>query len=261
MWSLTFVVIVILTISLLYGSYKRRLYMIDKINSEYGGKPRDFYKDFDMSFVKKYYKTRIENEEVIDSVDELTWNDLDMDSVFKRTNYTNTTLGEAYLYYKYRNIDYNFKNWDNIEDLIDGFMKNKNLRINTKLNLMKVGKISDDKFIDFIYSPNFNKIRGYYKYPLLSVGLILSILSIFINFNIGIGLTIFFMCTNILVYQSAKSYLEENFNVMIYLLNNIKLSEKLSKIKDKDFNVFREKFEDTLTKFSKVKKIKIYSSM
>lgn len=261
MWSLTLVVIVILTISLLYGSYKRRLYMIDKINSEYGGKPRDFYKDFDMSFVKKYYKTRIENEEVIDSVDELTWNDLDMDSVFKRTNYTNTTLGEAYLYYKYRNIDYNFKNWDNIEDLIDGFMKNKNLRINTKLNLMKVGKISDDKFIDFIYSPNFNKIRGYYKYPLLSVGLILSILSIFINFNIGIGLTIFFMCTNILVYQSAKSYLEENFNVMIYLLNNIKLSEKLSKIKDKDFNVFREKFEDTLTKFSKVKKIKIYSSM
>ena len=47
-----------------------------------------------MNFVRTYYKARKENENVNESIDELTWNDLDMDTVFKRTNYTSTTFGK-----------------------------------------------------------------------------------------------------------------------------------------------------------------------
>ncbi|MNM52041.1 DNA mismatch repair protein MutS [compost metagenome] len=231
-----------------------------KINSEFGEKPKKFHENFDMSFVKAYYKSRKENEKFCDSIDELTWNDLDMDSVFKRTNYTSTTLGESYLYYKYREVSYDNDYWNTTEELIKAFNQNKDLRNSIKFNLMNVGKLNDTKLIHFIYNPTFSTISGYYKYPLLAIGLILSILTSFIVPSIGVLLTVFFVCANILFYQSAKLYLEENFDVMIYLLNNIKLCHKLSKVKDKDFDGFREKLETSLRNFKKLKNIKRYSS-
>lgn len=40
-----------------------------------------------MDYVKNFYEIRKEHEETKESIDEITWNDLDMNSVFKRINY------------------------------------------------------------------------------------------------------------------------------------------------------------------------------
>lgn len=258
--TILIVVLIVIILYAVYSNHKRKVEMMAKINSEFGEKPKKFHENFDMSFVKVYYKSRKENEKSSDSIDELTWNDLDMDSVFKRTNYTSTTLGESYLYYKYREVSYDNDYWNTTEELIKAFNQNKDLRNSIKFNLMNVGKLNDTKLIHFIYNPTFSTISGYYKYPLLAIGLILSILTSFIVPSIGVLLTVFFVCANILFYQSAKLYLEENFDVMIYLLNNIKLCQKLSKVKDKDFDGFREKLETSLRNFKKLKNIKRYSS-
>lgn len=247
--------LIALILSLIYSREKRRKDMLDKLNSDFGAKPKCFFEEFDMGFVKKYYEARKENQGVKEEIDELTWNDLEMNNVFKRTNYTSTTLGETYLYYKYRVVNYDSDEWEVTEDLINKFMKNSSLRNNVKLELQTLGKINDDRFIDFIYRPTFNKIKGFYKYPLLVIGLLLSIILILFTNKIGIILTLFFICANILIYQGAKTYLEENFSIMIYLLNNIKLCQKLSKIKDKDFENYSRQIEQVLSKFTKLKKV------
>ena len=256
---LILITLLLITIVLIYDNFKRNKDMLNRINNEFGEKPKNFQEDFDMSFVKKYYEVRKENEGINEEIDELTWNDLDMNSVFKRTNYTSTTLGETYLYYKYRAVNYNSKEWKFTEELINSFMKNKSLRSSVKLNLLILGKINDERFINFIYNPAFSKITGYYKYPLLLIGLFLSILLIFFAKNLGIMLTLVFICINILFHQSAKTYLEDNFNIMVYLLNNIKLCDKLSKIKDKDFEKVSLELKKVLKKFTSFKKIKKYS--
>ena len=46
---------------------------------------------------------------------------------------------------------------------------------------------------------------------------------------------------------------------MAYLLNNIKLCQKLSKIKDNDFSKFRLETEKILSNFAKLRKVKRYS--
>lgn len=256
---LILLILLVIIIVLIYDNFKRKRDILNRINSEFGEKPKNFQKDFDMSFVKKYYEARKENEEISEEIDELTWNDLDMNSIFKRTNYTSTTLGETYLYYKYRAVNYNSEEWKLTEELINSFMKNKSLRSNVKLNLLTLGKINDERFINFIYNPAFSKITGYYKYPVLLIGLFLSILLIFFDKNLGVMLTLAFICINILFHQSAKTYLEDNFNIMIYLLNNIKLCDKLSKIKENDFEKISLELKKTLKNFKKFKKIKKYS--
>lgn len=249
-----------LLVYFLYDIYKQKNKLLKKINSNFGKKPENYYEDFDMRFVKQYYEVRKENEISRNSIDELTWNDLDMDLVFKRTNYTSTTLGEAYLYYKYREVCYDKSEWAYIEKLINIFMKNDNLRNNVHMNILKVGKLNDNNLINFIYRPTFVKIKNYFKYPLMIILQISSIILAFIKPNIGIGLTILCLCINALLYHSAKIYLENNLNIMIYLLNNIRIVSNLCKIKDKDFDIVKNKIKLFLDDFHDIRKIRQYSS-
>ena len=257
--SIIIILCFVLLVYFLYDIYKQKNKLLNKISSSFGKKPENYYEDFDMNFVKQYYKVRKENETVRNSIDELTWNDLDMDLVFKRTNYTSTTLGEAYLYYKYREVYYDKNEWDDIEKLINIFMKNDNLRNNVHMNLLKVGKLNNNNLINFLYKPTFSKIHGYFKYPLMVVLLICSIILSFIKPNIGIGLAILCLCVNALLYHSTKIYLQNNLNVMIYLLSNIKMFSNLCKIKDKEFEIVNNKIKLLLDDFRDIRKIKRYS--
>ncbi|WP_075839120.1 MutS-related protein [Clostridium perfringens] len=255
-----FIGIIIVILSVVYYKMKSKGKFIKSLNESFGHKPKDYLEDFDMTFLKNHYKIRKKNESSGESIDELIWNDLDMDTVFKRINYTKTSLGEAYLYYKLREISYNEDEWTSLEKLINLFTINEDLRNKVSLLLMKVGKLNDLNLTNFIYNPKFSKIPSYYKYPLLSLGFIFSIFLSFIYTKVGLILSFIFLCINILSYQSEKIFLEDRFKVMIYLLNNINLCISLSKIKDKDFEFFKNEVSSALHNFKALNMVKIYGN-
>ncbi|WP_283706831.1 MutS-related protein [Clostridium perfringens] len=255
-----FIGIIIVILSVLYYNMKSKGKFIKSLNESFGHKPKDYLEDFDMTFLKNHYELRKKNEAPSHPIDELTWNDLDMDTVFKRINYTKTSLGEAYLYYKLKEINYNEDEWTSLENLTNLFTTNEELRNKVSLLLLKVGKLIDLNLTNFIYNPKFSKIPSYYKYPLLSLGFIFSILLSFIYTKVGLILSFIFLCINILSYQSEKIFLEDRFKVMIYLLNNINLCRSLSKIKDKDFEFFRNEISSALHNFKALNRVKIYGN-
>lgn len=255
-----FIGITIVILSVVYYNMKSKGKFIKSLNETFGNKPKDYLEDFDMTFLKNHYEIRKKNESSGASIDELTWNDLDMDAVFKRINYTKTSLGEAYLYYKLREISYNKDEWTSLEKLINLFTTNEDLRNKVSLLLLKVGKLNNLNLTNFIYNPKFSKIPSYYKYPLLSLGFIFSLLLCLIYPKVGLILSFIFLCINILSYQSEKIFLEDRFKVMIYLLNNINLCRSLSKIKNKDFDFFRKEVISALHNFKALNKVKIYGN-
>lgn len=255
-----FIGIIIVILSVLYYNMKSKGNFIKSLNESFGHKPKDYLEDFDMTFLKNHYELRKKNEAPSHPIDELTWNDLDMDTVFKRINYTKTSLGEAYLYYKLKEINYNEDEWTSLENLTNLFTTNEELRNKVSLLLLKVGKLNDLNLTNFIYNPKFSKIPSYYKYPLLSLGFIFSILLSFIYTKVGLILSFIFLCINILSYQSEKIFLEDRFKVMIYLLNNINLCRSLAKIKDKDFEFFRNEISSALHNFKALNRVKIYGN-
>lgn len=255
-----FVGILLFVFILVFYNYYCKSKVVKNLNDIFGELPRDFFEDFDMGFVKQYYNIRKSHEAFNESIDELTWNDLEMDTVFKRINYTKTTLGESYLYYKLREIKYNKDEWEELEKLIKLFSSNEKLRNEVIILLQNVGKINDLNLINFIYNPKFIKIRGYYKYPILLIGFLLSIVISFFFKNIGIALIVFFICVNILSYYSEKVFLEDKFKVITYLLNNINLCKKLSKIKNKEFEFFSDNVNEALNNFSDLNKVRAYGS-
>lgn len=222
--------------------------------------PRDFLKSFDMNFVKYNYKLRKENEDFNESIDEITWNDLDMDTVFKRINYSETTLGEFYLYYKLREVRHDKKEWEGLEKLIEVFTYNESLRDKISSYLSKIGKLNDFNFTNSMYSHNFIKVKGFYKYVVLSLCLLLSVILSFVYTKIGVVLTFIFFCTNIFFYNSAKILLENKFNLITYSIKNIDFCRKVLKLKEKDLNFLNEEVKGTLKRFKDLNKIRFYAN-
>ena len=127
MWT-KFAIIAILMVLFIctayFSSSKRKEKLFLKYNKSFGKEPQNYNKEADIEFLKDFYKARKEDENKYDVIDEITWNDLDMNNVFKRINYTNTTLGEAYLYKSIKEIKYSKEKWDELEGLIKVFSEN-----------------------------------------------------------------------------------------------------------------------------------------
>lgn len=259
MYIIVFGVIVIVAVYLYFLYRYKQKQLIRRLTKEFGRKPKKINEEFEMDYVKDFYEIRKSHEETKESIDEITWNDLDMDSVFKRINYTNTTMGEAYLYYKLREVNYDKDKWNQIEKLIKVFLSNDELRTNIQMKLMKVGKLNNINVFNFIYNPKFNKVPAFYIYPLMVSCFIFSIILCFFNPKCGVILTALLFATNMITYLRVKNALQDNIDVMIYLLNNINLCQKLSKISENDFSEFREVIKEKLDKCRNLNKIKRYS--
>lgn len=89
--------------------------------------------------IQIYHKELLERKKEV-GIDEVTWNDLEMDDIFYRINQTQSYMGEQILYHRLH--DNNAKrDWDKFEEEIEFLQKNEQMRKVLKKKLAKIGKL------------------------------------------------------------------------------------------------------------------------
>ena len=81
-----------------YEAKKKEKRFIESLYTDYGNKPEKEYSLERFVRIASYY----EKHQSEGQIDDITWNDLNMDEIFKRMNYTFSASGEEYLYYTLR---------------------------------------------------------------------------------------------------------------------------------------------------------------
>lgn len=120
-----FVLLIILSINEKLQDKKQFKKILNKLNEEYKGAPMRS-PDFDL------LKKGVNNSDFY--LDDITWNDLDLDEVFKTINYTHSGIGEETLYNWLRNPCLEKSELNKREKLID-FFDNDNSRAFTARGL------------------------------------------------------------------------------------------------------------------------------
>ena len=69
-------------------------------------------------------------------LDDITWNDLGMDEVFRRIDRTYSAAGEEYLYYTLRNISCGREALEHLEEVVNWLQEQENIKVRIQL-LMK----------------------------------------------------------------------------------------------------------------------------
>ncbi|MGI6070845.1 MAG: MutS-related protein [Blautia sp.] len=95
-------------------------------------------------------------------IDDITWNDLDMDRVFVRINQTVSSPGEDYLYYLLRTPKTEWKSLKEQEQLVEFFAEHEQEREEMQLLLSEVGKGRHGSVSDAVFllddAPVLNRI-------------------------------------------------------------------------------------------------------
>lgn len=197
------------------------------LKNEWGKVPEEEYLSEKLISLGSYYRSKLDDH--LD-VDDITWNDLDMDQIYMLLNNTSSAIGEEYLYSLLRKPCFSSEELEERNRLIKYFGSNADERISLQLKLAQMGKLSSISVYEYINRLGEQKAESNIPHYLMAVGLILSILFIFINPGLGGISTVIFVANNIIQYYKKKSKIDcylTVFSYIIRLLNGVKGITKL----------------------------------
>ncbi len=122
---------------IIYGKRKSERMIRKKIQRIYGQVPDREYAAGDIEEISHYFRRRSGTGFTIDDI---TWNDLDMDRIFMLVNQTMSSPGEDFLYSMLRRPLFQKDEVQEREALIQFFSENKEKRETMQLLLARVGK-------------------------------------------------------------------------------------------------------------------------
>ena len=143
----TLALLLIFLLWIQYENYKQRKRIRRKVQRIYGNVPEHKYSPGDIENISHYFR-RKENQGFY--IDDITWNDLDMDRIYGQINQTVSSPGEDVLYDMIRRPLFDQREVDRREKLICFFAENKEKREEMQIMLSKVGKTWHGSLTDTI---------------------------------------------------------------------------------------------------------------
>lgn len=205
-----------------------------EIKESWGRAPKKCTKE-ELNEIKQYYNSV---KKGYLEIDDITWNDIDMDSIFNLINQTGTSLGEEYLYAMLRMPSMSETELREREELITYFQNHQNEREQLQNALYTSGKLKDHSF-----HSNFGKLkqitskRG--KHLCLGLGFFLSCILLFTSLvkNTWIGpavlLFVVLLATNIVEYSNRKAQIGPYYRTISYVL---RMLYSVSQISEENLN-------------------------
>ena len=202
-----------------------------RLEADFGKAPDPMYFHGDMEYIRAYYDYREENELDEFLIDEITWNDLDLDRVFKRINPGLSTSGEQYLYYELRSPAIDRKTFLNRKKLIDLMASQSALRLNLQVILSRLGRTRRADLCR-AFSPAEHGPLWLIIYMLLALLVPVSIVMAVLFGEAALLACIFMLSINALVHERRKKKCQVDFDTVNYTVSMVFALHRIKKLKN-----------------------------
>ena len=204
-------------------SFGTRKYVRQKLRDQYGKNPADWqpqgYLDQKMEDIRTYHE--IEQESTEHQVDDVTWNDLEMDAVFERINHTRSYLGEQILYHKLHTLECSSDEESAaFEKRIRYYDTNEDKRLVLEEKLYQIGKRKTDYTLPyFLKNTQIWRIGNQALFLFLQIALIfLLAASIITDSPVAVAGLIGIVAVNIGIYSITR----QRYEVYLFSLGSLK---------------------------------------
>ena len=162
------IAIVLFLVVQFYTTQKnQRARFMARITREWGKVPEREYSYEEFESITHYYRNKLKEGDR--HIDDITWNDLDMDQVFMQMNNTHSSAGEEYLYYMLRTPVFSTEVLKERERLISYFQKNDKERKALQMVFGQIGRSKGLSASDYISRLKDVKRESNVKHYLLFV--------------------------------------------------------------------------------------------
>lgn len=163
-------------------------------------------------------------------LDDITWNDLGMDELFKRMNYTLSASGEEYLYYTLRTLKQDERELLHLEDAVSFFEKHPDERVKVQLQMNQLGHTGKFSLYDYLDNLDYLGERSNRKSLIQDVLFLPLVILLWVNFPIGIiGLAVL-MIYNITTYFKEKNEIDPYITSFAYIMRLLDVCGQLEKV-------------------------------
>ena len=194
------ILLVILALGLLFiwkstqdkKAYYARLGALFK--EEWGMYTRDEYSDRIMENIRYYH----EQNKTENSIDSITWNDLEMETIFRYMNHTRTSAGEEYLYHILHTLEFSEDVLEKREAAIRGLQKDEEQRTELELALYDIGKTDHISVYEFLSETK--KLRHIKRFPHIFAAITLLLVMLSMLFTPALSIMLLFLDMGINAY-------------------------------------------------------------
>lgn len=220
----------------------------EKLKEQYGKFPQREYKAEDLEKTASMFLHKKASFSYV--VDDITWNDLDMDRVFKLMNHTQSSSGAEYLYCMLRTPELSCKGADIWEKHVRFFMHHESQRMDIQMLLHELGRTGRFPLHDYLNYLDTIK-EGNTKREITSlVLLLLSFALIFVYTPVGVILFLVLMCMQISSYLKRKSEILPYLSSFAYIMRMIACGEKISRENLEGISDWQEELKQVLDALS-----------
>lgn len=183
------------------------------------------YKTERFEKLDSYYRRHREEGQI----DDITWNDLGMDEIFKRMNYTLSASGEEYLYYMLRTPKREGEPLTHFEDVIGYFGAHPEVRVRFQFLMHRLGHTGKYSLYDYIDNLDYLGERSNRKHYILNLLFLPLIALCPVNFSLGFVGIMVLVVYNIISYFKEKSEIDPYIISFAYVIRLLDICDELEK--------------------------------
>ena len=197
------------------------------LRENYGKEPPKEYSLERFARLSSYLERHKEEKQL----DDITWNDLGMDEVFRRIDRTHSAAGEEYLYYTLRNISCGRESLEHLEEVVNWLEKQEDTKVRIQLLMKRLGHLGKYSLYDYLDNLDYLGERSNRKIVLGNLLYLPFLLLLSVQPAVGtIGIVVC-MLVHILTYFREKKVIEPYIISFAYVLRLIDVCEELEKQK------------------------------
>lgn len=201
-------------LALLYIQYRRnesrrRRLQIQRLKEQWGQVPDREYGEGDLVRIRRYSQ-KFQGAEYV--IDDITWNDLDLDDIFMLLNHTNSSVGEEVLYQVLRTPCTDIAVLQERNRLAGVFTREPELRLELEKRLSRIGRTGRQALCDYIVNLSEQPCRPNRFHYLGLTFLAASLAGVVLKPEIGIPALVGVIVFQMITYYQQKAQVETYFS-------------------------------------------------
>lgn len=209
-----------------YMAGQRRRQFIQSLRDNYGNMPKKEYSLERYARMDSYFKRHRREGQL----DDITWNDLNMDDIFKRINYTFSASGEEYLYHTLRTAVNTKEELAHREEAIRFFEEHADERVQIQYLMSVLGHTKKYSLYDYLDNLDILGERSNKKHILMDI-LFIPLLAL-TPFYLSVALFALsvLMIYNIITYFREKNEIDPYIVSFSYIIRLLEVCKKVTAI-------------------------------
>lgn len=227
--AVVILLVVLLIIKSVYDAVNDRKKMMERLMDEWGRAKDIEYAPGKIDSIKKFYlKDYAETD-----VDDITWNDLDMDELFMMLNHTESAMGEEVLYSILRRPVTDKEEIRYRDRLISFFYENEADRMALQSRLAEIGRNRVFSFFEYFQNIDSVKRETNILHYIVDAVWLIGIGMVFVSVEAALMIIVMNILLAISTYYRRKLQIDSYYSIINYLLKMLYSADKIARLEIK----------------------------